>query len=139
MKITDLNSFGAKMFRTPQKTMLHFYNFVVLLTAVTVALGSTLEGTSSYYLITRQASTADGLFQVYRALDEAGCMSLCNNKDGCLKGVYSHKSGSCFLEMIDGCNHGRAKKRDKDVISTGGNSVFFTKVYRENREYVCNV
>ena len=118
--------------------MLHFYNFVVFLMAMTAALRSTFEGTSSYYLILRQASSVDGLFQVYRALDEVGCMSLCNNKDGCLKGVYSHKSGSCFLEM-NGCNHGRAKKRDKDVISTGGNSVLFTKVYRENREYVCNV
>ena len=95
----------------------------------TLSLGEIYEGQSSYYLITnsRESSSSDS-FEVYNALDEFGCMTLCNKKDGCTKGVYDHNSRSCFLEM-DGCEKRKANNRGEDLLSTKENFLVFSKVF----------
>jgi len=105
-------------------------DLLVFILTTTLSLGETYEGQSSYYLITNsgEASSSDS-FEVYRALDEFGCMSLCNNKDGCAKGVYDHDRRSCFLEM-DGCKKRKENNRGEAILSTGENFVLFNKLGR---------
>lgn len=119
------------MFKTPTcaitKVFL-FGNVLVFHMAATLSLGKTYEGKSSYYLITQSGkSSFSDSFEVYNALDEFGCISLCNNKDGCLKGVYDHDSRSCFLEM-DGCKKRKANSGGGALMSTGENVFLFSKV-----------
>lgn len=103
--------------------------FVVFLGAITLSFGGTYEGKSSYYLITRRESTSSETFEVYNALDEVACISLCNNKDGCFKGVYNRDSKSCFLEMAT-CKTQRARNRAEALISTGEKILQFSKVFK---------
>lgn len=104
-------------------------NLIVLIMATTLSLGESYEGQSSYYLITKSGeSLSSDSFEVYNALDEFRCMTLCNNKDGCTKGVYDHNSRSCLLEM-DGCKKRKENNRREDLLSTGENFVLFSKVF----------
>jgi len=105
-------------------------NLIVLIMATTLSLGETYEGQSSYYLITNSGeSLSSDSFEVYNALDEFGCITLCNNKDRCTKGVYDHNSRSCLLEM-DGCKKRKGNNRGEDLLSTGENFVLFSKLGR---------
>lgn len=105
---------------------------LVFFVAITLSFGGTYEGKSSYYLITSRASTSSEPFEEYNALSEVACISLCNNKDGCLQGVYNRDSGSCSLEMAS-CKKQRAKKQEGAFLSTGENVFQFSKVFEVNK------
>ena len=94
-----------------------------------LSIAETYEGQSSYYLIANSGeSSLSDSFEVYKALDELGCMFLCNNKEGCSKGVYNHDKRSCFLEM-DGCKKRKENNHGEALLSTGKNFVLFNKVF----------
>lgn len=96
-------------------------NILVLIMTTSLSIEEIYEGQSAYYLITnsRESLSSDS-FKVYNALDEFGCMSLCNNKEGCSKGVYDHDKRSCFLEM-DGCKKRKENNLGEALLSTGKN------------------
>ena len=96
---------------------------------MTSHLGETYEGHSSYYSISNGGETpSSDSFVMYNALDEFGCMSLCNIKDGCSKGVYNHDKRSCFLKM-DGCKKRKENNHGEALSLTGENFVLFSKVF----------
>ena len=105
-------------------------NLLVFILTTTLSLGETYEGHSSYYLISNNGeSSSSDSFEVYSALDEFACISLCNNRDGCSKGVYYHDKRSCFLEMDGGCKKRKENNRGEAILSTGEKVVMFSKVF----------
>jgi len=105
-------------------------NLLVFTLTPTLSLGETYEERSSYYLITNNGETSfSDSFEVYRALDESGCMSLCNNRDGCSKGVYYHDGRSCYLETDAGC---KKRKENKRGETTGEISFCLARYLKES-------
>ena len=112
-------------------------NILVFIMTTSLSIEEAYEGQSSYYLISYSGeSSSSDSFEVYKALDEFGCMSLCNNKERCSKGVYNPETRSCFLEM-DGCKKQKENNRGEALLSTGKNFVLFNKVF-EGLKWVSN-
>ena len=120
------------MFKTSTCVMTKVFllaNILVFIMTTALSIEEIYEGQSSYYLIANnEESSPSDSFEVYNALDEFGCMSLCNNKDGCSKGIFDHDKRSCFLEM-DGCKKRKENNRGEALLSTGKNFVLFNKVF----------
>lgn len=68
------------------------------------------------------------LFKVYNVFDEFGCMFLCSNKEGCLKGVYDYDKRLCFFEM-DGCKKWKENNFGEVLLLIGKKFVLFNKVF----------